>query len=196
MARLDPEGNQRPAGGEDSESELPYGGVGSSAGASLVAFDTLRTLALHRDDAGARRLMATARQAVCAGRTSGIMWIVAAQQLEHEGEIPRAVGAYLVAAFAEDMAIATWDTDPEIAEIGRRIEAIERAGGLRPGEYWRPDEGPPEWQAAEREWGEAFDRRWQELLRRFGEHELADLLEHDREEFERRINSGETALLG
>ena len=183
------EGEGRVQGGEAD----PGGTV--TAGA-LSAFDTIREIARGRDREQAGRLLAAARGAVCAGDTSGIMWIVAAQQLEHEGEISRPVGAFLVAAFSEDTAIATCDDDPEVAAIGQRIESIERAGGLQPGQYWRLGEGPPEWRAAEREWEEAFDRVWQALLRRFGEHELAELLGRDRAEFERRVHFGEAALLG
>jgi hypothetical protein len=182
------EGDHRLTSGEEKPE--------SPAAGAMSAFDTLRAIARGNDREKAGRLLAAAREAVCGGEASGIIWIVAAQQLEHEGEISRAAGAFLVAAFSEDATIATWDTDPEIAAIGQRIESIERAAGLQPGEYWRLGEGPPEWRAAEREWEEAFDRIWQALLRRFGEHELAELLERDRFEFERRVDSGQAAFLG
>ena len=37
----------------------------------------------------------------------------------------------------------------------------------------RADEGPPEWQEANRQWEAAFDARFAAILRGFGEEEMA-----------------------
>ena len=187
--------NDDPRGPTSGDAVLPGDAVeGTPRGAALGAFDTLRRIARAADPVSVRGLLASVRQAIFAGDEAGIPWIVAAQQLEHEGEISRGAASYLIASFAEDTTVATWEGDPEMGSIGRRIDEIERARGLKPGQYWRLGEGPPEWQAAERQWEEAFDRRWQALLRRVGEHELAELLESDRDEFDRRVHAGESDL--
>jgi hypothetical protein len=196
MVMIPPENDKGPA------AEVARGAMADPAverpspGAGLDAFDTLRRIARASDRTDTRSVLESARRAIYTGDQAGIMWIVAAQQLEHEGEMPRPVAAYLVASFAEDTTVATWESDAQMTAISRRIDEIERAHGLRPGQYWRLGEGPPEWRAAEREWEEAFDQRWQALLRRFGEHEMADLLEQDRHEFDRRVHEGEVALFG
>jgi hypothetical protein len=196
MPMIPPERESRPEA-HGARSAQP-GGLGdpSAAQAGLDAVDTVREIATSAGSKAARVLLAEARRGICAGDQIGIIWIVAAQQLEHEGRLSPRAASYLVACFAEDMTVAMWDSDPEMSALTARIERLERANGLRPGEYWRVDEGPPEWRAAERLWEAAFDRRWQAILRRFGEHEMAELLERDRDEFDRRLHAGEMALFG
>ncbi len=105
--------------------------------------------------------------------------------------VPPEVGFYLVCWAVErltDMRIG--EGAKGIDKAMRRIEKIERRHGTGGDqEPWRVDEGPPKWQAANREWERISDEIFVECLRPLAA-DMADLLVDDREEFDRRRKVG------
>lgn len=66
------------------------------------------------------------------------------------------------------------DTHPVLSRIGAELERIEREHGLPEGEYWHVHEGPPDWQALNREWDAVYDELLIDIFLRNGEREMAE----------------------
>ena len=58
----------------------------------------------------------------------------------------------------------------------------------------RADEGPPEWQEANRQWEAAFDARFAAILRGFGEEEMASNVREAGDDA--RFEAGRMAVIG
>ena len=84
---------------------------------------------------------------------------------------------------------------PELEELGRKIEQIERAHGLAADEFWRRGEGPADWQELNDQWARQHEEFQAQLMREHGEKEMADLFLNDRAEFDRRFEAGRLAVL-
>ncbi|MBN1364838.1 MAG: hypothetical protein JW976_08540, partial [Syntrophaceae bacterium] len=63
----------------------------------------------------------------------------------------------------------------ELAPINEKLNVIRKQHGLREDEDWLPGEGPKEYIKLNKQWEDASDRRFIELLREFGLDDLADL---------------------
>ena len=103
---------------------------------------------------------------------------------------------YLVELFTECLVSAAFDSDPDLVRITEEMDAIEEAHGLKEDDYWRTDEGPPEWRSLD----EAWSRRAKEIvasrLRELGHADFADLCQNNPSEFERRGANGQKDLWG
>jgi hypothetical protein len=123
-------------------------------------------------------------------------WIAAARTLSERLIISDDTLYYLVEMFTECLVYAGSQSDPELVRISDEIEAIERAHGLNGDEYWRLDEGPPEWQRLNENWDHRADEIVGACLRELGHADIADLREKNRSEFEGRSAKGRTDLWG
>jgi hypothetical protein len=100
-------------------------------------------------------------------------WIREVQRARDEGALTPAVVRFLIFTFAESAITALLDTHPRLARIIARLERIEREHGLKEGEYWHVDEGPPEVLALNREFDQVADEIMAETFLRHSELELA-----------------------
>ena len=119
-----------------------------------------------------KRLFTQAMRVVeTTGKPDG--WIREIQRVRDRGAISPGVARFLIFRLVESAITALVDTHPRLASISAEIERIEREHGLEEGEYWHTYEGPPEWQALNREWDAAADGIMAEIFLRHGELELA-----------------------
>lgn len=110
------------------------------------------------------------------------------QAIRNSGLLPQDAGFYLV----------SWQID-EITEVNAinvlghlddRLRAVEKKHGLREGEFWSPDEAPPEYEELRLEHQRAWDELFADTLEKYGEREMAELFRTDDDEFERRSETG------
>jgi len=110
------------------------------------------------------------------------------QAVRDSGILPEDAGFYLVSwqvdALAEHVAETT------LRDLDERLSAIERKHRLEEDEVWEPDEAPPEYQAALRQYHDAWDELFAAQLEQHGEQALAALFRTDRAEYERRSEAG------
>ena len=102
-------------------------------------------------------------------------WIRVVQRLRDDGAISAAVARFLIFHFVDMTPSALMETDPQLADITARIDAIRREHGLADDEDWYVDEGPPEWQALQQQWNDRTDALMSEIFQRHGEHELVSI---------------------
>ena len=123
-------------------------------------------------------------------------WIAAARTLSERLIISEDAFYYLAQMFNESLLFAASVDDPELSRLRRGMEEIERAHGLREGEYWAIPEATDDW----RELNDAWDRRSDELLnsslRELEHGDLADLREQNPAEFEGRNAKGHSDIWG
>lgn len=74
--------------------------------------------------------------------------------------------------------------ESDLCEINADIDAIREREGLDDDEYWPIGEGPEDWEELHQEYSGVLDRKFEETLREFGLHEVADLYQMDREAFD------------
>ena len=86
--------------------------------------------------------------------------------------------------------------ESNLCEIKAGIEAIREREGLDDDEYWPIGEGPEDWEELEEQYSEVLDRKFEETLREFGLHEIADLYQMDREAFDAQREQGRRLALG
>jgi len=81
-----------------------------------------------------------------------------------------------------------------LAELGRRMGAIQRRAGLREGQSWSLGQGPADYQRLCHESGELCgkvrDTVFTTVLRRYGLDVIADLFEDHRDRYDRRFERG------
>ena len=80
--------------------------------------------------------------------------------------------------------------ESDLCDIKAGIEAIRQREGLDDDEYWPIGEGPEDWEELEQQYSEVLDRKFEETLREFGIHEIADLYQMDREAFDAQREQG------
>jgi len=105
------------------------------------------------------------------GKADG--WIREVQRARDAGALSPAVARFLIFKFAEATISALIGIDRRLASITSQLRRIEQEHGLEEGEYWYVDEGPPEWQALNREFDRVTDEIMTETFLRHGELELA-----------------------
>jgi hypothetical protein len=123
-------------------------------------------------------------------------WIAGARTLSERLIISENSFHYLAEILAECLMFAASSSDPVLCRIRDEIASIERAHGLREDESWHIDDGPAEWRSLNAAWDRRADEIFAADLRRFGNADLADLVERNREEFERRSVQGRIELWG
>jgi hypothetical protein len=109
-------------------------------------------------------------------------WIAAARTISERLIISENAFYYFAELFTECLVFAASGSDPELLRLGSEMEEIERAHGLRDDEFWHLDDAPDAIVASH--------------LRELGNADLADLLEHNRREFDRRTGQGRVDLWG
>lgn len=115
------------------------------------------------------------------------------QELRDDGKLPDTIAFGQIARaltwLAEERVIASHRSG-ELAQLSELIKKIERTHGLGPKDFWPNGEGPPEWQALNKQ----FDRRVTEiiaeLMREHGEIDMAKVLLTDPDRFDRLCTAG------
>jgi len=92
-------------------------------------------------------------------------------------------GAGFFASIVHEHRVIGGDYADELDPISAQIREVERAHGLSEGEFWRTDEGPPEWSELNVQYEAVLERQQVAVLREFGLADLADLLENDPKRF-------------
>ena len=100
-------------------------------------------------------------------------WIRELQRGRDRGAISHPIARFLIFKLVESAITPLIDLHPRLAPITREIQRVESEHGLEEGEYWLIHEGPPEWQALNREWDAATDAIMAEIFLRHHELELA-----------------------
>ena len=121
-------------------------------------------------------------------------WLRAVQRSRDAGALPADVAWFLLFKIGEESMLRVTGSDPELFELEERIVGIERAHGLKDLDSFRVGHGPPEWEAATKEWERIFDARLADVFRSIGEEELA-LLDAQRG-VDERFDRGREAIFG
>lgn len=123
-------------------------------------------------------------------------WIAAARTLAARGDISTNAVYHLVEMFLDGITAHAASNDPEMLRLYGEMDRVKREHGMAEDDDWRVDEGPAEWQALNSAWDRRDDEIRVATLRRMGHDDIADVLEHDPEEFGRREESGRYDLWG
>jgi len=123
-------------------------------------------------------------------------WLDAARTLSDRLIISEDTLYYFVELFTECLVLRGASEDPELVRIAGEMEAIERAHGLREGEYWNLEDAPPDWLAIDEQWSRRADEIVNSYLREAGHADLAETRETKPAEVERRTEKGHTDLWG
>ena len=131
-----------------------------------------------------------------------LMWLQESRQITRKerlaayktvrdaGILPNEASFYIVARLIILIAEDRLMDDQAIDEIGNRIKAVRKVHGLKGDQYWPMGEGPKEYRALSAEWDRAADRVTAAAFREYGEPEMADLFENNREKFNLLYEAG------
>ena len=110
------------------------------------------------------------------------------QAVRDAGSLPEEAGFYLVAWQVD--AIASDRGETELREWEDRLDEMNTEGDDEDG--WEGETRPasPEYEKLLKEYYKAWDDLFARTLREFGENEIADLFENDRQQFEQRHEAG------
>lgn len=86
--------------------------------------------------------------------------------------------------------------ESDLCDIKAGIDAIRKREGLDDDEDWPLGEGPEDRDELEQQYSEVLERKFEETLREFGLHEIADLYHLDREAFDARREQGRRLSVG
>ena len=127
--------------------------------------------------------------------------VVLSEALYLSRRISRSEYVYFASSPVETINEGRWldgQFDNELHEIKQEIEAIDKESGLLPDQYWpkgqAPDEFRGRYNALEGQYSEVIERRFMAALREFGLDDLANLREHNLEEFDRLHERGRRSL--
>lgn len=123
-------------------------------------------------------------------------WIAAARALAADGVITADAALFLVEAFLDAVTYASLESDPEMVRICEEMDRVKREHGLDEDEEWYVDEGPEEFERLNDEWERRDHENRIAALRALGHGDIADLLERDPEEFDRRTSIGHREFWG
>jgi hypothetical protein len=123
-------------------------------------------------------------------------WVAAARTLSERLIISENAFYYFAEVFTECLVFAASGADPDLLRLGSEMEEIERAHGLRDDEFWHLNDAPDDWRALNDSWDSRADAIVASHLRELGNADLADLLEQNRREFDRRTGQGRIELWG
>jgi hypothetical protein len=140
----------------------------------------------------ARKVLGMARKAATPAER-----VAAYQELRDSGFVSPPTGFFMVAT-AIDQIVDEEMTEAKSREplkgIGERMKAIEESHGLERCCHWLPREGPDMYEALRDQWERIAAELQADVLRAFGEDEMADLLVNSSEDFERRMDEGAREL--
>jgi hypothetical protein len=147
----------------------------SGAARSGEAFDLLLALVDAAGSEDVNDYMTFMQSAIESGRTPDekLAWLRAVQLLRDTNAAEENACTFLLHHLSEMISVSEIDRNARLVELSARIDAIRHDHGLTEDEDWYVDQGPPEWQALNREWEAEFDRQWRSILRRVGEEQLA-----------------------
>jgi hypothetical protein len=116
------------------------------------------------------------------------------QSIHRDGCLPLEAGFYLVAWQAN--AVALERAEIELSELDDQMVAVKEAHGLDDDDFWTLEDAPPEFRELRQRHQAAWDQILVETLVACGEGDMAELFQHDREEFERRLEVGRQFFRG
>jgi len=108
-------------------------------------------------------------------------WIFEVKRARERGVINPALAHFLIYKFAESAMMQLVDRDSLLSSLDGQLRFIEREHGLAEDEGWNLDEGPPEWQALNRELDTRYDEILLDIFLRNGELEIAEAYAADDE---------------
>ena len=142
--------------------------------------DFVQRVAAELGTEPAKRLVGTAFKIVeRSGQPN--RWIFEVKRARERGVINLALAHFLIFKFAESAMMQLVDRDPLLSSLNGQLERIEREHGLTEDEAWNVNEGPPEWQALNREWDTRYDEILLDIFLRNGELEIAETYAADDE---------------
>lgn len=122
-----------------------------------------------KDESSVVRQLALARALLEGGRITAEEYVLyVSLPIEHIHEDRRQAGAY----------------DAELSGLDERITEIEERYGLPEGHYWLKGDAPEEHRRANEEYEEILERHFINILREFGEFELADLRQQNPDRYD------------
>ncbi len=86
--------------------------------------------------------------------------------------------------------------ESDLCDIKAGLDAIREIKGLGDDEDCTIGERPEDWEELEQQYSEVLDRKFEEALREFGLHEIADLYHTDRDAFDAQREQGRRLALG
>jgi hypothetical protein len=117
-------------------------------------------------------------------------WISAARTLSERLIISEDAFYWFVEGFTECLVLQASQTDPELRELRDALEQIERAHGLREGQYWDRDDAPSDWRALSDQWENRVESIVNDALRSFGNADVAEFREKDPMKYQDRVTKG------
>jgi hypothetical protein len=121
-------------------------------------------------------------------------WLAAARSLELRGLISAETAVYLSEIFLEGVSERAGESDVELLRLSDEMERVRRAHGLDEDDFWELGDEPPEYRALSDAWNRRDAAIQAAVLRAAGNDALADLMENDSEEFQRRSVEGHRQL--
>ncbi len=116
--------------------------------------------------------------------------IKAYQNLREAGIIEKEHAYHEIFCAVERITDEKFKDSEKIKKIYSKIDKLERSYGLKEGEYFPPEDAPPDIRALQIEWDLAHYEMLADILKDFGEIELAHLLLNNEEEFDRIMDIG------
>ena len=101
-------------------------------------------------------------------------WISEVGRARDRGALSPEVAHFLIYHLAEWSIQHLTSTHPVLCGLTAQINRIEREHGLAKDDYWRVNEGPPEWQALCDEYATVSEELLMDILLRNGEREVAE----------------------
>lgn len=124
-------------------------------------------------------------------------WLQLVRSLRAAGRITNAqyvcyAGSHLEGVW-DDRSFAGAYTE-HLRAVQEAMEAIERREGLQRGHYWARGDEPEDYRALNDEYERIHDARLVEVMREFGESELADLFANDRSAYDALREAGRRSV--
>jgi hypothetical protein len=126
-----------------------------------------------------------------------IKYVALAQALYAARRVKRAEYVYYASWPVENIHESRWmdgEYDKKLSPINDLMKAIESKHGLNKNEYWPVGTAPPEHERLNKKYELILDSYRTDVMREFGLADLADLLSHDRSEYERLRERGRRAI--
>ena len=127
-------------------------------------------------------------------KTSVAIWRVLRDAGRIEEEMHFAFVSWTIECQIHEARLGRGAYSSELADLQKRIDAVEVKLGLAPGEFWPLGEGPPEYHAAHAAQERALDALLVSTLRECGESDMAELLYRDPDAYRRRCERAQRLL--
>jgi len=116
--------------------------------------------------------------------------IKALQTLREAGRIEKEHASHRIFYAVETIADEKITGSEKLKKISSKIDKLEKSYGLKEGEFFLPEDAPPDIRALQIEWDLAHYEMLADILKDFEEIELAHLLLNNKEEFDRVTDMG------